>query len=158
MTPAIRLLQREGVAFTQHLYDHDADNSSFGDEAAAKLGVDPARLFKTLVCKADDGLVMVLVPVASRLDLKLLARALGVKKADLADPGVAERTTGYVVGGITPLGGRKALPVFIDESISAFDTAFISAGRRGLQLELAPADLVRLTKATLAALSEATAV
>src|SRR5262249_50318996 len=142
MTPAIRLLQREGVTFTQHPYDHDADNSSFGDEAAAKLRVDPARMFKTLVCKSEDGLVMVLVPVASRLELKLLAKALGVKKADLADPGVAERTTGYVVGGITPLGGRKALPVFIDESISAHETVFLSAGRRGLQLELAPADLI----------------
>jgi Cys-tRNA(Pro)/Cys-tRNA(Cys) deacylase len=155
MTPAIRLLQRERVAFTQHPYDHDADNTSFGDEAAAKLGVDPARMYKTLVCQAEGvGLVMVLVPVASRLDLKRLAKSLDVKKADMADPGVAERATGYVVGGITPLGGRKALPVFIDESLSRHETVFISAGRRGLQLELAPADLVRLTKATLAPLAE----
>lgn len=154
MTPAIRLLQREQVPFSQHPYEHEDDNSSFGEEAAARLGVDPRRMFKTLVCKADAALVMVLVPVASRLDLKLLAKALGVKKADLADPGVAERTTGYVVGGITPLGGRKTLPVFIDETISAHDTIFLSAGRRGLQLELAPADLIRLTKATLAPLGE----
>jgi Cys-tRNA(Pro)/Cys-tRNA(Cys) deacylase len=155
MTPAIRLLQREGVAFTQHPYDHDADETSFGDEAASKLGVDPARMFKTLVCRADGvGLVMVLVPVAMRLDLKLLAKALDVKKAEMADPGVAERTTGYVVGGITPLGGRKALPVLVDESLSLHETVFISAGRRGLQLELAPADLVRLTDATAAPLAE----
>src|SRR5262249_12401238 len=152
MTPAIRLLQREQVAFTQHPYEHDDDNSSFGEEAATKLGVDPVRMYKTLVCKADGALVMVLVPVSSRLDLKLLARPLGTKKAEMADPGVAERTTGYVVGGITPLGGRKALPVFIDESVSTHQTVFLSAGRRGLQLELAPADLVRLTKATLAPL------
>jgi Cys-tRNA(Pro)/Cys-tRNA(Cys) deacylase len=155
MTPAIRLLQREKVAFTQHPYDHDDASTAFGDEAAEKLGVDPARMFKTLVCQADGDLFLVLVPVSSRLDLKRLAKALGVKKADLADPGVAERTTGYVVGGITPLGGRKALPVLIDESAAAFETVFISAGRRGLQLELTPADLVRLTGATLAPLSEA---
>jgi Cys-tRNA(Pro)/Cys-tRNA(Cys) deacylase len=95
---------------------------------------------------------MVLVPSSERLDLKLLARALGVKKADLADPGVAERTTGYVVGGISPLGGRKALPVLIDETVLLHDTVCISAGRRGLQIELAPADLIRLTGATTAAL------
>jgi len=153
VTPAIRLLQREKIAFEQHPYDHE-DNASFGDEAAAKLGIDPVRMFKTLVCKADGALVMALVPVAARLDLKLLAKALGVKKADMADPGVAERTTGYVVGGITPLGGRKALPVFIDESLVSHETVFLSAGRRGLQLELAPADLVRLTKATLTPLAE----
>jgi Cys-tRNA(Pro)/Cys-tRNA(Cys) deacylase len=155
MTPAIRLLQREGVVFTQHPYEHDAENTSFGDEAASKLGVAPARMYKTLVCQADGvGLVLVLVPVAARLDLKKLAKALDVKKADLADSGVAERTTGYVVGGITPLGGRKVLPVLIDESVSAHETVFISAGRRGLQLELSPADLIRLTAATLARLAE----
>src|SRR5262245_11035098 len=103
MTPAIRLLRREGVAFTQHPYEHDPETESFGEEAAARLGVPPERLFKTLVCQGDE-LVMVLVPAAARLDLKALARALGVKKADLADPAAAERATGYVVGGISPLG------------------------------------------------------
>src|SRR5262249_11055608 len=145
----------EGVAFTQHPYDHDPAETSFGDEAASRLGIAPARMYKTLVCHAEDvGLVMVLVPVASRLDLKSLARALGAKKADLADPAAAERATGYVVGGISPLGGRKALPVLIDESLSAHETVFVSGGRRGLQLELSPADLARLTNATLAKLAE----
>src|SRR5947199_238595 len=109
-------------------------------QKAIRLYVDPRR-----AVECAGTLDLVRQSAEPRLDLKLLAKALGVKKADLADPGVAERTTGYVVGGITPLGGRKALPVFIDETVSAFETAFISAGRRGLQLELAPADLVRLT-------------
>ena len=146
MTPAIRLLQREQVAFKQHPYEHDPDAESFGVEAATKLGVEPARVFKTLVCQADElGLLMVLVPAEARLDLKKLARALGVKKADLADPVQAERTTGYVLGGISPLGGRKALPTWLDESVRRHSTVFVSAGRRGLQIELAPADLIRLT-------------
>lgn len=158
MTPAIRLLQREGVAFTERPYDHDASADSFGEEAAAKLGVDPARVFKTLVCAADGlGLLMALVPSSSRLDLKALARALGVKKADLADPAVAERTSGYVVGGISPLGGRKRLPTFIDDSVLSFDTVYVSAGRRGLQVELSPADLVRLTDATTAQIASGAA-
>lgn len=150
MTPAIRLLEREGVPFSRHPYQHDANASSFGEEAASALGVDPARVFKTLVCQANGiGLVMVLVPSSTRLDLDALARILGVKKACLADPGQAERTTGYVVGGISPLGGRKPLPVVVDASIQSLDTVFVSAGRRGLQIELAPADLVRLTGADL---------
>jgi Cys-tRNA(Pro)/Cys-tRNA(Cys) deacylase len=154
MTPAIRLLKREGVAFTEHPYDHDPAAESFGEEAAQKLGIDPGRVYKTLVCQAEGvGLLLVLVPAAARLDLKKLAKALGVKKADLADPGVAERTTGYVLGGISPLGGRKALPVLVDESITGHETVFVSAGRRGLQVELAPADLVRLTNASAAAVS-----
>jgi Cys-tRNA(Pro)/Cys-tRNA(Cys) deacylase len=157
MTPAIRLLQREGVAFTERPYDHDASADSFGEEAAAKLGVDPARVFKTLVCAADGDLIMALVPSSSRLDLKALARALGVKKADLADPAVAERTTGYVVGGISPLGGRKRLPTLIDDSALSLDTLYVSAGRRGLQVELSPADLVRLTDGTTAQIASGAA-
>jgi len=154
MTPAIRLLQREQVAFTTHAYDHDPDADSFGAEAAEKLGVDLGRVFKTLVCQAEGvGLFQVLVPVAARLDLKKLARALEVKKADLADGGVAERTTGYVLGGICPLGGRKALPTWIDASVSALPSVYVSAGRRGLEIELAPADLIRLTGASVAELA-----
>lgn len=154
MTPAIRLLQREQVPFTEHPYAHDADAESYGEEAAEKLGIDAGRVFKTLVCQAEGvGLVMVLVPSSGRLDLKALARALGVKKIDLADPLVAERTTGYVVGGISPLGGRKRLPVVIDASIETLESVYVSAGRRGLQVELAPGDLARLTAATLAAVS-----
>src|SRR4051794_38406889 len=116
MTPAIRLLQREGVAFTQRPYEHDADADSFGAEAAAKLGVPAERVFKTLVCDAG-GLVMVLVPSSGRLNVKALAKARGVKKADLADPAKAEGATGYVVGGISPLGGRRRLPALADGSI-----------------------------------------
>lgn len=153
MTPAIRFLQREKVAFTEHSYEHDAAAESFAEEAAAKLGLDPAVVFKTLVCTADGvGLVLVLVPSFARLDLKALATALGVKKADLADPGVAERTTGYVLGGISPLGGRKRLPVIIDESVVSLAKVFLSAGRRGLQIALIPADLLRLTEAKVARL------
>jgi Cys-tRNA(Pro)/Cys-tRNA(Cys) deacylase len=144
MTPAIRLLQREGVAFTQHPYEHDPGAESFGAEAAAKLGVSEPRLFKTLVCDAG-GLLLVLVPVSARLDLKVLAKARGVKKAHLADPAAAESATGYVVGGISPLAGRRRLPTLADASLTTHATVFVSAGRRGLQLELAPADLLRLT-------------
>ena len=150
MTPAIRLLQREGIPFTEHPYLHDTSADSYGQEAAAKLGVEPGRIFKTLVCEAEGvGLVMVLVPSSARLDLKSLARAMGAKKADLAEPGAAERATGYVVGGISPLAGRKRLPAIIDESLQTFETVYVSAGRRGLQLELAPTDLLRLTGGTL---------
>jgi Cys-tRNA(Pro)/Cys-tRNA(Cys) deacylase len=155
MTPAIRLLQRERVAFTQHPYEHDPDADSYGEEAAEKLGVEPARLFKTLICEAD-GLVMVLVPAVARLDLKALAKALGVKKVDLAEPEAAERATGYVVGGISPLGGRKLLPTLIDESVLTHPTVFVSAGRRGLQVELVPEDLIRLTQASTAAVATQT--
>jgi Cys-tRNA(Pro)/Cys-tRNA(Cys) deacylase len=154
MTPAIRLLQREQVPFTEHAYEHDADAESFGAEAAAKLGIDPGRVYKTLVCQAEGvGLVMVLIPSARHLNLKALARALSVKKADLADPGVAERTTGYVLGGISPLGGRRRLAVLADDSLLMHETVFVSGGRRGLSLELSPADLMRVTGATTAPLA-----
>jgi Cys-tRNA(Pro)/Cys-tRNA(Cys) deacylase len=156
MTPAIRLLEQASVPFTVHPYEHDPATEAFGTEAAEKLGVEPERVFKTLVCQAEGvGLLLALVPVAARLDLKALTRALLLKKrVELADPAVAERATGYVVGGISPLGGRKALPAWIDETVELFDTVFISAGRRGLEIELAPTDLVRLTGARTAALAE----
>src|SRR5262249_10948340 len=143
MTPAIRLLEQAGVPFTARPYDHDPTAEAFGEEAAQKLGVEAERVFKTLVCQAEGvGLLLALVPATARLDLKALTRALGLKKrVELADPGVAERATGYVVGGISPLGGRKALPAWIDETVELFDTVFVSAGRRGLQVEVAPADL-----------------
>lgn len=155
MTPAIRLLKARGVAFQLHRYDHDPNADSFGAEAAAKLGVAPERLFKTLVAQMDDGtVVMTILPVAARLDLKKLATAVGAKKADLADPTLAEKTTGYVVGGISPLGGRKLLPTFLDESALLFDTLFVSAGKRGLQIEIAPAELRTLTKAAMTSLAK----
>jgi Cys-tRNA(Pro)/Cys-tRNA(Cys) deacylase len=135
---------------------HPLAAGAFGEEAAAKLGVEPERVFKTLVCHAEGvGLLLALVPANARLDLKALTKTLGLKKrVELADPGLAERTTGYVVGGISPLGGRKALPAWIDETVELFDTVFVSAGRRGLQVELAPANLLRLTGAKTAALAE----
>jgi len=149
MTPAIRLLDQAGIAYQLHTYQHDAACTDFGLEASQKLGVEPARMFKTLVVRGDTGtLAMVLVSVQDRVDLKKLAQALGTRKADLADPTLAEKTTGYVVGGISVLGGRKTLPTFVDLSIEQFPTIYISAGKRGLQLELAPKDLIQLTKAT----------
>jgi Cys-tRNA(Pro)/Cys-tRNA(Cys) deacylase len=148
MTPAVRTLEAAQVEFTLHHYDHDPKADSFGLEAAEKLGVAPERVFKTLVAKVDGKqLVMAVLPVAARLDLKKLAAAAGGKKADMAEPAAAERATGYVVGGISPLGGRKRLPTLIDASALGFATVLASAGQRGLQMELAPQDLVRLTDA-----------
>jgi Cys-tRNA(Pro)/Cys-tRNA(Cys) deacylase len=154
MTPAIRLLEQAGVPFQLHTYEHDATCTDFGLEAAQKLGVDPRRMFKTLVVRSDAGtLAIALVGVHDKVDLKKLAHALGSKKADLADPTLAEKTTGYVVGGISPLGGRKPLLTLIDECIRQHPTIYISAGKRGLQLELAPDDLIKLTKATVFSLA-----
>ena len=146
MTPAIRTAEKAGIAFTVHPYRHEPSAESFGSEAAEALGVAPERMFKTLVAQVDRSkLVLVLVPVAARLDLKALATALNAKKADLADPAAAERATGYIIGGISPLGGKKALPTLIDASALEFETIYVSAGRRGLQMELAPRDLIALT-------------
>jgi Cys-tRNA(Pro)/Cys-tRNA(Cys) deacylase len=142
------------VAHTVHAYEHDPRTTAFGDEAAAALGIDSARLFKTLVVSVDGGkLAVAVVPVAGSLDLKGCAAALGGKRAVLADLTEAERATGYVRGGISPLGGRKRLPVVLDESASSFPTILVSAGRRGLQVELAPEDLVWLSAGTLAAIA-----
>jgi Cys-tRNA(Pro)/Cys-tRNA(Cys) deacylase len=142
MTPAVAAAERAGIRFAVHEYEHDA-GAPFGEEAAAKLGVDPARVYKTLVVARDGELSVAVVPVAAQLDL----RALG-KRAALAGRATAERATGYVLGGISPLGQRKRLPTLLDESALAFETIYVSGGRRGLELELAPADLVRLTDAT----------
>ena len=146
MTPAVVAAERAGIAFTLHEYEHDPRAESYGLEAAEKTGVAPDRIFKTLVVAQDGALSVAIVPVASQLDL----RALG-KRAALADPTAAERATGYVLGGISPLGQRKQLPAILDESALTHETIFVSAGRRGLELELAPADLVRLTGARVAA-------
>ena len=156
-TPAIDAVRRAGVPFEVLTYEspehHGRERDArpaYGLEAAGALGVEPARMFKTLVAVADDRLVSALVPVDRELDLKRLAVAVGARRAALADPAVAERATGYVVGGISPLGGRRAMPTVIDRSVEAFESVLVSAGRRGLQLALAPADLVRLTAATVA--------
>jgi Cys-tRNA(Pro)/Cys-tRNA(Cys) deacylase len=143
-------LTRAGLTFQLHPYDHDEAASSYGDEAAAALGVSPDRVFKTLLARVDERLVVAVVPVSGSLDLKALAAALGAKRAAMADPADAERATGYVVGGISPLGTRTALPTVVDSSVSDADVVYVSAGRRGLQVSLAPADLVQLTRATIA--------
>jgi Cys-tRNA(Pro)/Cys-tRNA(Cys) deacylase len=149
-TPATALLTKQKVAFTLHPYEHDPRNPNFGEEAASALGVPAERIFKTLIASIDGKLVCGVVPVAGRLDLKALAAAVGAKKAEMADATAAERATGYVVGGISPLGQRSKLRVVIDESASSFETVFVSAGRRGLQVQLPPADLVRAAGAVLA--------
>jgi Cys-tRNA(Pro)/Cys-tRNA(Cys) deacylase len=147
MTPAVRAAEAAKVPHRLHRYAHDADAESFGLEAAEKLGIPPDRVFKTLVAKADGKLVMAVLPSAARLDLKALAAAVGAKRAEMADPAEAERATGYVVGGISPIGGRKRMPTVLDDSAASHATVYVSAGQRGLQIELSPADLVKLTGA-----------
>ena len=154
-TPAIAALTAAGVAFEVRGYDHDPRASSFGLEAAERLGVDPARVFKTLLADVDGALVVAVVPVTGQLDLKALARAVGGRRAVLADPAAAERATGYVVGGISPLGQRRAHPTVVDASAGDHETILVSGGRRGLDLELAVADLIRLTDATAAPIGRA---
>src|SRR3954447_6317893 len=154
-TPATVALTAADVPFTVHAYDHDPSHPSYGEEAAEAMGVSPDRVFKTLVADVDGALTVAVVPVAGSLDLKALATAAGGKRAAMADPALAERTTGYVRGGISPLGQRKRLPTVLDASASTHDTICVSAGRRGLEVELAPADLARLTKAVLAPVARA---
>jgi Cys-tRNA(Pro)/Cys-tRNA(Cys) deacylase len=148
MTPAVVAAERAGIAFTLHEYEHDPRAESYGLEAAEKTGVEPDRVFKTLVVAQDGALSVAIVPVAAQLDLRTLG-----KRAALADRTAAERATGYVLGGISPLGQRKRLPAILDESALAHETIFVSAGRRGLELELAPADLIGLTGARVAAVA-----
>lgn len=153
-TPALVALRRAGTAHTVRAYDHDgravAAGLAYGAEAAAALGEDPATVLKTLVADLDGSPVVAVVPVAGRLDLKALAAALGGKRAALADPDDARRATGYAVGGISPLGQRRRLPTVVDASALEHATVLVSAGRRGLDVELAPADLVALTGAVTA--------
>ena len=154
-TPATVALDRAGVAFTLHPYAHDPRAASYGEEAAAALGLDAARVFKTLLASVDGALVVGIVPVAGWLDLKALARALGGSRATMAEVAAAERATGYVAGGISPLGQRRAHPTVLDESAWQHPTVFVSAGRRGLDLEIAPEDLARLTSAVRARIGRA---
>lgn len=155
-TPATVALERAGVSYTVCSYTHDPGVESYGLEAAQALGVDPARVFKTLLVDTDSGLVVGVVSVAQSLDLKAVAAALGSKRATMADPRVAERATGYVVGGISPIGQKKALPTVVDASASAYETILVSGGKRGFDIELAPTDLVALTGATVAQISRET--
>jgi Cys-tRNA(Pro)/Cys-tRNA(Cys) deacylase len=154
-TPATVALSRAKIAYTLHPYEHDPRAEAYGDEAAAALGVDPARIFKTLIATVDGKLVCGVVPVAGRLDLKALAAAVGGKRGAMADAAAAARATGYVLGGISPLGHRTRLPVVVDETASGFETVYVSAGKRGLQVELSPHDLVRAAAARLAPIAAA---
>ena len=149
----MKVLEKAEVPHTLHSYDpaHPAEQGH-GEAAVAALGADPRQVFKTLVARVDGVLTVAVVPVAGMLDLKALATAVGGRKAVMAEPADAERATGYVVGGISPLGQRKALPTVVDESALVFDTVMVSAGRRGLQVELPPGELVRLTRARTAAI------
>ena len=151
-TTATIALERARIPFTLHSYEHDPRSDSYGLEASEALGIEPARVFKTLITEVDGSLVTAVVPVAGELDLKALAAAVGGKKAAMATVEAAERATGYVAGGISPVGQRKRLPAVVDSSALSFETVFCSAGRRGLEISLAPADLVRAAQATVAAI------
>lgn len=159
MTPAINLVKKQKIDYTVHQYDHDPANTNFGLEAAEVLGQDPNQVFKTLLFSLNGdakNLAVAIVPVAGMLDLKAAAKAAGGKKADMADPKIAEKITGYIVGGISPLGQKKRLPTFLDVSAEQFGTICVSAGRRGLEIELAPQDLLSLTRGSFAPIAKST--
>jgi Cys-tRNA(Pro)/Cys-tRNA(Cys) deacylase len=144
-TPATVALTAAGIAFTPHAYEHDPANTNFGLEAASVLGVDGEQVFKTLLADVDSALVVAIVPVTGKLDLKALAAAVGGKKAEMADPKLAEKKTGYVVGGISPIGQKTKHTTVLDETAELFDTIFVSGGKRGFDIELAPTDLLSVT-------------
>jgi Cys-tRNA(Pro)/Cys-tRNA(Cys) deacylase len=154
-TPATVALTRAGIRFTALAYEHDPRAAAYGLEAAEKLGIEPERVFKTLLASVDGSLAVGIVPVAEQLDLKALAAALGGKRAEMADPSLAERKTGYVVGGISPIGQKVALPTVLDESAILHETILVSGGRRGLDLELAPDDLLAVTNGRYAPIARA---
>ncbi len=155
MTPGILAAQKAAISHRIHEYRHDPQSESYGLEAAEKLGLDPARVFKTLVVTLDDGeLAVAVIPVAGRLSMKRVAKALGAKRAAMAERSVVERTTGYVIGGVSPLGQKKRLRTAIDPAVEAFETVFVSAGRRGLEIELSPVDLLALTRGLVAPLCQ----
>ncbi|KFE56658.1 Cys-tRNA(Pro) deacylase [Pseudomonas syringae] len=151
MTPALDLLKKVRAEHHIHSYEHDPKAASYGLEAAEKLGLEPAQVFKTLLASTEKGeLLVAVVPVIGTLDLKALASAAKAKKTEMADPAAAQRSTGYLLGGISPLGQKKRLRTFIDESAEAFTTIYVSAGRRGLEVELSPAVLAEQTNAIFA--------
>ena len=153
MTPALDLLKKARAEHRIHSYEHDPKAASYGLEAAEKLNLEPARVFKTLLASTEKGeLLVAVVPVGGSLDLKALAHAAGAKKCEMADPMAAQRSTGYLVGGISPLGQKKRLRTFIDASAQQFETIHVSAGRRGLEVELAAAVLAEHTRGSFAAI------
>jgi Cys-tRNA(Pro)/Cys-tRNA(Cys) deacylase len=152
MTPATAVLDAMQVRYQLHSYPHRA-GAAYGPEAAFALGLDPARVFKTLVTEVDGALTVGVLPVADSLDLKALAAAVGGKRAKMAEVTAARRATGYAAGGISPLGQKRTLPIVLDASATEFDTVFCSGGRRGLEIELTPADLARATNATVVAIT-----
>jgi Cys-tRNA(Pro)/Cys-tRNA(Cys) deacylase len=154
-TPALVALTRAGIPHTVHDFGHDSTDRNYGKAAAAALGVEEQQVFKTLVVVADGHHAVGIVPVAGQLSLKGIATALQAKKAEMCDPAVAQRITGYVVGGISPFGQRKLLPTVLDDSAAAYETIFVSGGRRGLDVEVAPDDLLAVLDATLAPIAAA---
>lgn len=155
MTPAINLAKKKKITHTIHQYEHDPRADSYGLEAAEVLGQDPAKVFKTLLFSLNGepkNLAVAIIPVEHKLNLKQAAKAAKAKKAEMANPDIAQKTTGYVVGGISPLGQKKALPTFIHQSAQTLETICVSAGKRGLEIELAPQDLAMLTRGQFAEL------
>ncbi len=156
MTPAINTLKKKKVVHVLHQYDHDPKHESYGMEAAEVLGLDPSLVFKTLMfCINGEprNLAVAIIPVDKKLNLKLAAKAAGGKKAEMANPDIAQKTSGYIVGGISPLGQKKLLPTFVDASAEGLDKFYVSAGKRGLDVELSPADLAKLTRGRFAPLT-----
>lgn len=153
-TPATKALTDLGIEFSIHTYVHDPKSDSYGLEAANALGLDPASVFKTLLAQIDGAIVVGIVPVSHRLNLRALAATVGGKRAEMADPTVAQRATGYVLGGISPLGQKKLHPTVIDESAMLLDAMYVSGGKRGLDLGLSPTDLAAATKAKFAAIAQ----
>jgi len=153
MTPAINMAKKAKIAFDIHSYTHDPSIQSYGSEASEKMGISPERVFKTLVVLIDaKQMVVAVIPVSSMLSMKLIAKAAGGKKAEMANGADVERSTGYILGGVSPLGQKKSLKTFIDSSAKNFSTIFVSAGRRGLEIELSPQDLAKLTNGEIVSL------